>query len=336
MYNPDTNTPQPASTQDVKQLNARLVRNALRQQRCATVRELAGQTGLSTVTVGSVLKAQLEQGQVFEDEPLASSGGRPSRRYCFNERHQLVLIAFSREVEGEDALCVRILDLYGQSVAAFDHPLLSPTPEALEQIIAEHLADYPAVAAIGFGLPGVEYEGAIVTLDYAAFIGVPLVARFEQRFGLPVLFENDVNAAVLGRGQLADAPPSEVYLYFPRKYGPGAGIRIDGELVKGRNHFAGELNLLPLDISWEALADAADDAFVEATAKVVLCLTAILNPDSMVLYREDFSAAGLAQIEQKCRARLPQNITPQLSLSKDFSADYQTGLATLTLNLVLN
>jgi len=101
------------------------------------------------------LKAQLEQGQVFEDEPLASSGGRPSRRYRFNERHQLVLIAFSREVEGEDALCVRILDIYGRSVAVFDHPLLSPTPEALEQIIAEHLAEYPAVAAIGFGLPGI-------------------------------------------------------------------------------------------------------------------------------------------------------------------------------------
>lgn len=336
MFNSDTNTSPPASTLDVKLLNARLVRNALRQQRRATVRELAGLTGLSTVTVGTVLKAQLEQGQVCEDEPLASSGGRPSRRYRFNERHQLVLVAFSREVDGLDALCVRIVDLYGQSIASADHPLASPTPEALEQIVAEHLAEYPAVAAIGFGLPGVEYDGAIVTLDYAAFIGVPLVARFEQRFGLPVLFENDVNAAVLGRGQLADAPPSEVYLYFPRKYGPGAGIRIEGELVKGRNHFAGELSLLPLDISWEALAGDADDAFADAAAKVVLCLTAILNPDSIVLYREDFSADGLAHIEQKCRARLPQNITPQLSLSKDFSADFETGLATLTLNLILN
>lgn len=223
------------------------------------------------------------------------------------------------------------MDLYGQVVSSENNAVDEVTVERIEGLVASAMESYGAIKSIGFGLPGIELGGTIVALDYDDFVGSPIVERFKQRFGIPVVVENDVNAAVLGRAFDQDAPENEVYMYFPRKYPPGAGIRANGQLIKGRHHFAGEIGWLPLGIKWgPTLVDSFED-FCRAVAQVALSSISMLDPDSVVLFGEFLTNKHLERIKEHCRSQLPEGIALSICLADDFSGDFQKGLIGLTL-----
>jgi len=319
----------------LKEHNLQLVLQALKAHRRATRQQLAGATGLSMVTVAGLLQTLVAAGAAREGELVPSAGGRPSRLYEFAADKDLVLGVFTREVDGHDTLCLRVADLYGTVVDSADRPLRADSLTAFEPAIDRMLARHPAIRALGFGLPGIEVGGRIEALDYPSLVGTPILDHFGRRYGLPVLFENDVNAAVWGRGRAPDAWGTEVYLYVPRKYIPGAGIRIDGRLLKGRRHFAGEVGFLPLGLAWgdPALTEGFEAA-CEAVARVVVSLTAVLAPESVVVHGEFLTPAHLDRIRALGAARLPADTLPVLTQAADFSADFQTGLLALTLDLI--
>lgn len=319
----------------VKQHNSRLVLGALKGSRSATIRDLAAATGLSVPTVGSLIQDLVGIGAAAEGDLVPSQGGRPSRLYRFNAEHQLALAVFTREVEGRDTVCLRVADLYGTVLAAEDHPFQPTGLAAFEPFLDGLTARFPAIGAIGFGLPGIEYGGTITALDYRALVGAPILDHFARRYGVPVLFENDVNAAVLGRGRRPGAAASEAYLYFPQKYIPGCGLRVDGRLLKGYRHFAGEIGWLPLGVRWgdPALVDDAD-RFADAAARVVISLTAVVAPESVVLFGEFLTPGHLEGIADRCRRHLPAEVVPALSLITDFTTDFQEGLLGLTLDRI--
>lgn len=319
----------------LREHNGVLVRQALKAARYATRQQLAVATGLSTVTVGTILESLLAAGMALEGALVPSNGGRPSRIYRFHPGHNHAAVVFTREVEGRDTVCYRVADLYGQVIDTEDHPLGGAPLREFEAALDGLLTRHPSIRALGFGLPGIEYGGTIVALDYRPLVGAPLIGHFQDRYGLPVVFENDVNAAVLGRGRREGAAESEAYLYFPRKYTPGAGLRVDGRLIKGRHHFAGEVGHLPLGIPWgtPALTDSLEAAS-EAVARVVVSVTAVFDPQSVVLHSEFLTPDHLTAVRHRCEALLPPGAVPDLTLTTEFTRDFEEGLVGLTLDLV--
>lgn len=322
------------STLAVKDANIRTVLNSLKRHHSASVQELSADTGLSVVTVKGIIDALIEQERAAPGEQAPSTGGRPSRRYLFNETHRLGLLMFAREISGKDAVCLRVIDLYGTVIDADDVVSPNITPNTLETLAADKIREFDRIQALGIGLPGVEYQGRIVSLDYEALVGTSLVQDLQSRFSIPVLMENDVNAAVLGRTGNSPPEPCMVYIYFPRKYPPGAGILVHGNLVKGGRHFAGEIGQLPLGIEWgEKTADSFETC-CSAAAQVIITLAAVLDPDSAAVFGEHITGRHMERITELCRSQLPDHILPELIHSQDFSADFQQGLKYLTLNLL--
>lgn len=326
-----------SNARTMKDRNTRVVLEALRARKMGTVRFLAEQTGLSAVTVGSIIQELIHEGRVLPGELAPSEGGRPAQQFIFNGHFQHGLAVFSRELGGVDTLCFRVVDLLGGVVGRRDVPLGQITPENLEEQVAIILDEDPSIGALGFGVPGIELGGTIVALDYPAFREVNLVERLTGRFARPVRVENDVNAAALGRGIQADPRHSEVCIYFPRKYPPGAGIRVDGRLIKGARHFAGEVAWLPLGIAWgPELADSRDD-FIAAAARVVVSLVAVVDPQSVVLYGEFLTPDYREGIIARCRKLLPRDMElPEILCPGDFSGDFEQGLIGITLELLDN
>ena len=68
----------------VKLHNLQLARRQLFLQRAATRLELSQTTGISTVTLGTLLRELVQLGQVTEEEAPPPASGRPSRVYRFN------------------------------------------------------------------------------------------------------------------------------------------------------------------------------------------------------------------------------------------------------------
>jgi predicted NBD/HSP70 family sugar kinase len=321
----------------LKEYNLRVVRQALKSLRAATRQQVAAAAGLSTVTVATLLRSLVEGSEALVGDMVPSKGGRPSVQYHFNAEHSLVLVLFTRETEGQDTLYYRAADLYGSIIDAGELAMTPDSLQAFEPLIDRMLDLHPNIKALGFCLPGIEIDGRVVTTDYPALAGTDIIPHFRKKYGLPALFENDVNAAAVGFAQGHPLAPLDTiaYLYFPRKYPPGSGLLIEGKLFRGKAHYAGEVSLLPLGIDWSdpGLYSSPEDS-IQAVARVIASLSSVLNPHRVVLQAEFLSDGQLRGILERCERLLPEAVRPELVSSTDFTGDLQAGIVSLTLDLL--
>ena len=96
-------------------------------------------------------------------------------------------------------------------------------------------------------MPGL-IDHATGTLLFAPNLGwsnVPLREMW-QRFGVPVIVENEANAAALGEYMLGVAKHVDNFIYLSAGVGLGGGLMIDGKLYGGVGGYAGEIGHMTL------------------------------------------------------------------------------------------
>ena len=106
------------------------------------------------------------------------------------------------------------------------------------------------VAAIGVGFPGLVNHATqrVVRLPNApSLLDIDLHQEFTGRFGVPVAFENNTNAATLAELKFGVAQGISDYLYMRIGYGVGAGLVLDGKLRRGKSGYAGEIGHMNID-----------------------------------------------------------------------------------------
>lgn len=105
------------------------------------------------------------------------------------------------------------------------------------------------VAGVGIGLPAfLDFEKGIV--EEAVNIGwknVPIVEEMEKRLSVPVLFDNDANAAALGEAWIGGGRGHKHILAVTLGTGVGGGVVIDGKIYRGTNGMAGEIGHIILE-----------------------------------------------------------------------------------------
>lgn len=114
---------------------------------------------------------------------------------------------------------------------------------AIRQIIT------PEVTKIGIGVPTlVDAEKGIVydATNIPSWKEVPLKARLEKTFGIPVALNNDANCFVMGAAARL-GKPAQVVVGITLGTGTGIGVIIDGKIFNGVNCGAGELCSLPYE-----------------------------------------------------------------------------------------
>jgi glucokinase len=104
---------------------------------------------------------------------------------------------------------------------------------------------------IGIGVPGlVDVDLGVVrhavNLDLDGS-SLPLAAELESRLGLPVLVENDVNAASIGATSLLPDGVRRDLAYLSIGTGFAAALVLDGHLRRGAHGAAGEIGHVPID-----------------------------------------------------------------------------------------
>ncbi|GIV61889.1 MAG: sugar kinase [Rhodothermaceae bacterium] len=125
------------------------------------------------------------------------------------------------------------------------------SPEAfLERVSAEISAGLATLAAppealcgIGCVAPGIT-DGEKGVIQYATNLGwrdVPLAAMLAERFGVPAVVENDVNAAALAEYTCGTGQQAHSLVYLTVSTGVAVGIVVEGRLWRGAHHAAGEI-----------------------------------------------------------------------------------------------
>lgn len=318
----------------IKEVNINVVREKLRSLRQATKQELAAHTGISAVTVGSVLKDMIETGEVRECGMIPSKGGRPSHVYGYNKDYSQIVIIYTYHLNDKDIASIRVYNLFDECLYQREAAIEDVCLEHFDTLLAGALEKHPAIKAMGFSLPGEESGGRLTVIDYPKLKGVAFTRYFSEKYGMPVLLENDINAAVIGYHRKSAAEQCLVGIYFPKKYRVGAGLVVGGKLVSGVGNFAGEIAYLPLDFDWTQPGTKTRQEMRDLTAKIVATYSCILAPEEIVVYSEQFDEKDIAFIRSQSALLLDELFDPNVALSKEFAEDCQCGLSRLTFGLL--
>lgn len=236
------------SSKLVKRLNKEeILRQVIREGRISRA-EIAKRTQLSRPCVSTLVEEMIAEGLLQEVGVGDSTGGRKPVLLAYN--YQAYAIA-GAVYEGS-RLDMAVADLKGEFLARrraqlmpFDDGdrVLEVLAAELEALLRESGMARKRVLGIGIGLPGVtrRQNGTISDSPSTGWMNRPIRQAMEERLGLPVLIDNDVNLMTLGewvRGVGAGAA-NLVYIYVGT--GIGAGVIVDGQFFRGSREAAGEI-----------------------------------------------------------------------------------------------
>ena len=104
-------------------------------------------------------------------------------------------------------------------------------------------------AALGLSVPGPLHIATGTVIDapnLAGWADVPIVERLAEGFGVPVILENDANAAALAEWRFGAGQGTRHFVYLTMSTGIGAGLILDGRLHRGASDQAGEIGHVPV------------------------------------------------------------------------------------------
>jgi ROK family len=315
----------------MKQINLDTVRRIIKENKKITKPKLAKLTGLSVVTINSLVEVLLINGEIFINEEEISSGGRPATIYSFNEEYSLALILYTSECELKDLIHIAVVNLYGEIIESSKAVLDEVSENSFDLKIHKMIEKYPNIKSIGIGMPGQEIKGKMEISDYKALEGKAFVEHLRNEFQIPVIFENDINAAVLGyciSNQYEDK--NVVGIYIPEKYPLGTGIFINGDIYRGKGGFAGEAKFLPDGINWDNPKDVSENISL-ALKNLIVTFTCLLNPDILVIYRENLKNEEVDPIISECKKAINEELLPKVIISNNFSEDFKNGIKKIAL-----
>jgi len=214
--------------------------------------EIARGSGLTTQAVSNIIAGLLEDGLIVEVGRKAGTRGLPAVQYGLNSSGGY---AVGLEIR-PDAIFGAVLDLCGTPLASLRHDMTArDLPGVTDAALAMHravvrAASIPADRVLGVGIvmPGPFGPTGLggAESELAIWEDVAPAEWFSQAIGLPVVIENDANAAAVAERVSGVAKELETYafLYFGR--GLGLGMVQNGRLVTGAFGNAGEIGHIPV------------------------------------------------------------------------------------------
>ena len=301
----------------LKHLNERTVLETIRDGAPISRAEISRRAGISKPTVSLALQSLVDSGLVREAE---NGPEGPSYGAVYFEPVPEAALVLGLDL-GARFLRGAVCDLSGRVRARQDVELseggAAVALEAVEELCAGLVEatglERRLVDVVLAGVPGV-VEGSVVRLaeNVPGLEGMPFAEELRGRLDLPVVLENDINLAAVGERWRGAARGVDDFVFLSVGTGMGAGLVLGGELHRGRNGAAGEIDF--------ALGDGGEAS--DPSAPAVSALAAELaekNGDTTLRAPYDARAVfGAARsgdevataVVEECARRIALHIAP--------------------------
>lgn len=258
---PDAGAPRmlPASKgsnlERVGSFNQALILDSVRRAGTISRVELAEITGLVPQTVTNICRRLLREGLIVESGKSSVGPGKPRTLLRLNPRARVAV-----GVHLDPAvITVVLLDLDGAILAR--RQLTTPSVAQPERVIADIAREVALVIeeagvrpgqalGVGVGAPGpIDLRRGLIDSppNLPAWDQAPLRDSLALATGLPVILDKDVVAAVVAENwnDAAGRHGATALVYVGT--GIGAGLMVDGEVVRGASGNAGEVGHIMVD-----------------------------------------------------------------------------------------
>src|ERR1700712_994200 len=217
--------------------------------------ELSARTGMSRSGVASAVAGLVADHLVSPAIEFNGDRGRPAqilRRVLptrivvavdFGHTHVAVLVATSAGV---------VLSSVRQQLLTDERhdDALAASLQLITDALAEAEQSMEAVSIVGVGVPapidartGMNLSPTIMP----SWHGGSIRDEFQRRLGVPVLVANDSQLGALGEYQFGAGRGCPHLVYVKVSHGVGAGVIVDGALMRGARSVAGEIGHLQVD-----------------------------------------------------------------------------------------
>ncbi len=233
-----------ATHQQTKTFNGQLVLRTIFDSGEISRAQVARVTGLTRVTVSEIVADLLERGLVAEVGRGPSTGGKnPILLSVVDDaRHLIGVDLASYEFRGA------VVNLRGQVRRALKFPLFGRTGDdalalVFELVDALRAATDRPILGIGIGTPGLvdTQTGVVRQAVNLEWRDLPLAARLQAHYDLPVYAANDSQVAALAEHTFGAGRTDHNLVVIKAGRGIGAGTILNGQLFQGDHSAAGEI-----------------------------------------------------------------------------------------------
>ena len=237
-----------------REINRRIVLNLIRERQPISRADLARCMNVTRGMAGVLVQDLIAQGVICEGATGEPSRGRKPTFLHIRTRDRFVIGVDVRFSKTYLMLC----DLSGRQLAIETCDTVFSVPEFVKNLagrirrILERQNLTGTCEGVGIVVPGmVDYRtGNILNAPTLGWRDVEIRAQLAAATGLPVHIENSGRACALAqlwfeRDETSDA---HSFVYISVSDGVGVGIVVNGELLRGRDHSAGEFGHTPLNV----------------------------------------------------------------------------------------
>ncbi|AFM40074.1 ROK family protein, putative glucokinase [Desulfosporosinus acidiphilus SJ4] len=153
---------------------------------------------------------------------------------------------------GGTSIKLGLVNISGQIVQSLEwptpknksyHEVIAAFERMSEQLLRESSYSWRDILGVGIGIPGfLDFStGSVFEVVNLGWHQVPLKEELERIWDVPVLLENDANAAALGEMWTGAGKGASHIICLTIGTGIGGGVIINGDIYHGANGSAGEI-----------------------------------------------------------------------------------------------
>jgi predicted NBD/HSP70 family sugar kinase len=247
-----------ASSETAREINRDIILHAIHLHQPVSRADLARLTGLQPSTVSVIISQLIDEGWVVPGSLGRLPRGRRPTFVTLNDRHVTLAIDLR---PGKANLAVVDINgkILGRETAGFELDAGS-TPEEARKAIA-HIAKAARTLRATYGDRvfqglGVSVSGRVDQRTHrllfspnAPWSQIDLYTELQRVLGTPIEMDNAANACLVAERWFGNFSDVSNMLAISVSEGIGAGMLVDGRVVRGRDDMAGEFGHMPMEDS---------------------------------------------------------------------------------------
>jgi predicted NBD/HSP70 family sugar kinase len=242
-----------ATRTTARDINRRIALNVIRERQPISRADLARHMKMTRGVVSVLVQELIGQGLIYEGATGEAARGRKPTFLHVRTQDRLAVAVDIRFTKTYLMLC----DFSGRQLGIEIYDTVFSVPEFTRDLarrIKKMLKGQGLGAVcegIGVVVPGMvdQRTGKVLNAPALGWRGVDIRSKIAAATNLPVHVENSGRACALAQLWLEKAETAgQSFVYVSVSDGVGTGIVMNGELIRGRDHIAGEFGHMPLDL----------------------------------------------------------------------------------------
>jgi len=236
-----------------RDINRRIALNLIREHQPISRADLARRMNVTRGVISVLVQELIDQEVIYEGATGEAMRGRKPTFLHIRTQNRFAIavdVRFSRTY-------LMLSDFSGQQLALETYNTIFSIPAFVKDLaarirrIAQHNGFLAGCEGIGLVVAGMvdQRTGRILNAPALGWRGVDIRDKLSAATGLPVHVENSARACALAQLWLerGETGPHS-FAYVSVSDGIGVGVVVNGELLRGHDHIAGEFGHMPLNL----------------------------------------------------------------------------------------